>query len=190
MTALSDPSRRRPGLLVLGLVIGVVVTVIDQLVKEWVLEVLRPGVFVPFLGDGIGWQLVFNPGGAFGVPAPAWIFLTVTVIVVVVVVRLLPRASSAWQASGFGLLLAGALGNVIDRLIRPGDGNFGGGHVVDFVAWGSFPRFNVADAAITVGFVLLVATMLIDERRQARLAALGGSDADERPPGEHPAPDQ
>lgn len=149
----------------------IAVVAIDQFVKEWVLEVLTPGVFVPFLGASIGWQLVFNPGGAFGVPAPSWVFLIVTLLVTVVVLRLLPFATSKWQAVGLGLLLAGAIGNVIDRLFRSGDEGFGGGHVVDFVAWGWFPRFNVADAAITIGFVVLVLTMLFNDYRQRRHAA-------------------
>jgi signal peptidase II len=82
----------------------------------------------------------------------------------------LPRTSSSWQAAAYGLLLSGAVGNVIDRLVRDGGPDapsFGGGEVVDFVAWGSFPRFNVADSAITVGFVLLVLTLWLDERRTA-----------------------
>lgn len=184
MTSEPTASERRPARLLFGIAVAVVIVVIDQLVKEWVLDVLTPGVFVPFLGESIGWQLVFNPGGAFGIPAPTWIFLIVTAVVVVVVVRLLPRASSAWQALGLGLLLAGALGNVIDRLFRPGDPGFGGGHVVDFVAWGWFPRFNVADAAITVGFVVLVLTILIDERRRSGGSGQATGDLDDGAPGD------
>lgn len=153
-----------------GLSVAVLFVVLDQVTKVFAEQLLEPGRFVPWLGPNIGWQLVYNPGGAFGLPAPAWIFLVVTVIVVVIVARTLPRTSSSWQAGAYGLLLAGAVGNVIDRLLRdggPAAPSFGGGEVVDFVAWGSFPRFNVADSAITVGFALLVLTLWLDERRLA-----------------------
>jgi len=166
-------SQPRISRLLLGLAVAGVLVAADQLVKAWVLDVLTPGVFVPFLGNSIGWQLVFNPGGAFGIPAPSWVFLVVTVVVVVVVARLLPRASTRWQAVALGMLLAGAIGNVIDRLARSDGQGFGQGAVVDFVAWGTFPRFNVADASITVGFALLVITMWADEYRRRDLPAEG-----------------
>jgi signal peptidase II len=166
-----------------GLIVAAVVIVLDQATKQLALELLEPGRFVPWLSDAVGWQLVFNPGGAFGIGAPHWIFLIVTVIVVAVVARSLPRCHTITSATAYGLLLAGAIGNAIDRLFRPGGPDapsFGGGKVVDFVAWGSFPRFNVADSAITVGFVLLVLGLLLEERaavRARRTAADTGEDA-------------
>lgn len=137
---------------------------LDQATKELVEGVLTPREFVPLLGDSIGWQLVYNPGGAFGLPAPAPLFLIVTVVVVVIVARTLPRTTSLLQGSAYGLLLAGAIGNMLDRVLRAGDG-FLGGEVVDFVAWGSFPRFNVADICITIGFGLLVIALWREERK-------------------------
>lgn len=181
-TAHPQPSPRRS--VTVGLTVAAVFIVLDQVTKILAERLLEPGRFVPVLGDRIGWQLVYNPGGAFGLPAPAWIFLVVTVVVIVVVARILPRTTSSWQAAAYGLLLAGAVGNVIDRLLRdggPGRPAIGGGEVVDFVAWGTFPRFNVADSAITVGFVLLVLTLWLEERHAAAqdaatTAALEGTD--------------
>lgn len=143
----------------LGLAVAAVLLVADQVVKFIVEQVLERGEFVPWLSDDIGWQLVYNDAGAFGLPLPSWSFLVVAVVVVVVVVRNLPRVSRVVPAIAYGMLVAGALGNVVDRVVRigdPGDPRWLYGHVVDFVAWGGFPRFNVADSAITVGFVLLV----------------------------------
>jgi signal peptidase II len=153
--ATPDQGRRSLGL---GLGVAAAVVVLDQVVKWFVEQVLEPGVYVPWLSDDIGWQLVYNDGGAFGLPMPSWFFLVVAPAVVVVVVRNLPNVERPLPTVAYGLLLAGAIGNVVDRLVRagdPGDPRFLHGHVVDFVAWGSFPRFNVADAAITIGFVLL-----------------------------------
>jgi signal peptidase II len=150
-----------------GLLVASALVVLDQATKELAEAWLVPGRFVPWLSDAVGWQLVYNPGGAFGVPAPAWVFLVVTVAVVAIVVRTLPRSPSVTGAVAYGMLLAGAIGNVLDRLFRPGDPDlwFGGGYVVDFVAWGTFPRFNVADSSITVGFLLLVVALWGEEHR-------------------------
>lgn len=132
----------------------------DQGTKEWALRTLTPGEFVPLLGAHVGWQLLFNSGGAFGLPAPAWVFLIVAIIVTVLVWRVLAQAPSPLAVTGFALLLGGAYGNIVDRLFRASDG-FASGAVVDFVAWGSFPRFNVADAAITVGVALVFLSLLV-----------------------------
>jgi signal peptidase II len=181
----TGPHRRS---VVVGLTVTVVFIVLDQLTKDLVLRVLEPGVFVPWLGERVGWQLVFNPGAAFGIPAPPLLFLVVSAIVLVVVLRALPRTDSLLQATAFGLLLAGALGNVLDRLFRAGDpdGGLATGYVVDFVAWGTFPRFNVADSAITVGFVLLVVALFLEERRHRELDAASEVAEDDEPgePGE------
>ncbi len=141
--------------------------VLDQATKLLALRVLDLGRKVPLLGDAVGWQLIENPGAAFGLRAPTWVFLVVTVLVVTIVVRSLPHVPNLLQASAYGLLLSGSLGNMVDRVVRAEDG-FLSGKVVDFVAWGSFPRFNVADSWITIGFGLLVVALLLEDRRASR----------------------
>lgn len=151
-----------------GLLAAAAAYLLDQATKHLAESVLVRSRFVPWLSDGIGWQLTYNDGGAFGFPAPSVFFLVVTVVVAVIVVRNLPIAHRPGQAVAYGLLLAGALGNATDRVVRtgdPGDPRYLNGHVVDFVAWGSFPRFNVADVAITIGFVLLVVSLWLEERK-------------------------
>jgi signal peptidase II len=145
------------------------VVVLDQIAKRIVLSRLEPGVFVPFLGERIGWQLIFNPGAAFGIPLPPLVFPIVTIVVLVVVVRGIPEHPAPLLVLSQGLILGGALGNVIDRVVRADAGLFSG-KVVDFVAWGSFARFNVADAAITVGVALMVLALLLEERADRRAA--------------------
>jgi signal peptidase II len=150
----------------IGILLGIafVVVVLDQFVKELVLSVLEPGRFVPLIGSSIGWQLVFNPGAAFGLRLPPVVFPIITLVLLVVVVRSLREPIGWWGVLGQGLVLGGAFGNVIDRLVRPGDGSAVGGYVVDFVAWGGFPRFNIADASITVGVALFIIVTLLSER--------------------------
>jgi len=174
----------------LGLLVTAAVVVLDQATKELAEALLDLGQFVPFLGERIGWQLVYNPGAAFGLPAPVWLFLIVTVLVTTIVLRALPKTTSLLTATAYGLLLAGALGNAVDRLVRPNVvgqvSGFFQGDVVDFVAWGTFPRFNVADSAITVGFVLLTIALWREERA---LRAAEGIDDEGEAATEGQAPD-
>jgi signal peptidase II len=159
----------------LGVLLAIAGILLDQATKVLAEAVLAPGEFVPLIGQGVGWQLVYNPGAAFGLPAPPWIFLIVTVLVTVIVGRSLPATRSLLQATAYGLLLAGALGNLVDRVVRAEDG-FLTGEVVDFVAWGTFPRFNVADSWITIGFVLLVLALWREERQLAADGSAGGAE--------------
>jgi signal peptidase II len=157
---------RRPSLnwtLLVAVVSAVVVA--DQLVKRLALAQLEPGVYVPLVGSRIGWQLVFNPGAAFGLPLPPVVFPLVTLVVLVLVVRSLPSEPAPLLVGAQSLIVGGAIGNVVDRIVRAEDGVLFSGRVVDFVAWGSFPRFNVADAAITVGVALVVLALMLEERR-------------------------
>lgn len=166
---------RRPVLLLAGVAVAVVA--VDQAVKAFVLDALVPGRFVPLLGDGIGWQLVFNPGAAFGIPLPAPVFPVVTLVVLVAVLRSLGEAPGPGTVVAQGLVVGGALGNLADRVVRAAPGDPLGGLVVDYVAWGSFPRFNVADAAITVGVALLLVVLLLEERRSGTADAAGAAGA-------------
>ncbi len=167
------PAQTRDNWLVqLGLLTAAIAFLLDQSTKHVAETVLVRSRMVSWLGPKVGWQLTYNDGGAFGFPAPSVFFLVVTVVVTVIVVRNLPIVTRPSQAVAYGLLLAGAVGNATDRVLRtgdPGDARFLHGHVIDFVAWGSFPRFNVADVSITCGFALLLLTLWLEERRHAEV---------------------
>ena len=134
---------------------------IDQLTKEWALAALDGSVAIL---PSLNFVLVHNPGAAFGLFAQAggwqrWFFIGVGVAVGVFVTVWLWRAARSgarWLAAGLSLVLGGALGNLGDRIVR--------GAVVDFVDlyYGRYhwPTFNVADAAITLGAVMLVLASL------------------------------
>ncbi len=96
-----------------------------------------------------------NPGAAFSIGTGATVLFTaVAVAVIVVIARTARRLRSLAWALVLGLLLGGAMGNLVDRLFRsPGVGR---GHVVDWIELPHWPLFNVADSAIVVGGILAV----------------------------------
>lgn len=155
--ARTDPAHRRR-LLVLLTSLTVGVLVLDQLTKVVALRELSETERVTLLGDLLGLRLVFNPGAALSIAnGQTWLLTLVATAVVVVVIRASRRLGSRGWAVAFGLLLGGALGNLVDRFFRePG---FARGHVVDFIAYGNVFVGNVADIAIVgaAGLIMLLA---------------------------------
>ncbi|MGP5293840.1 signal peptidase II [Corynebacterium casei] len=146
-------------------VIVIAVAVIDQAVKQLMLNWLNPGEAVPVIGDWFRFYLLFNPGAAFsmGGEGSTWLFTTIQLVFVIGVAIAAPRMKDRWEAFGLALLAGGALGNLTDRLFRePG---FWFGHVVDYISVGKFAVFNIADASITVGVIVFILAMLTEERR-------------------------
>ncbi len=131
---------------------------LDYLVPVPLLPVLNltlsynPGAAFSFLGDASGWQ--------------RWLFSGFAVAISVFLVAWLRRlpAGERWMTWSLSLLLGGALGNLVDRLIH--------GHVIDFIhvyydRW-HYPIFNVADIAITVGVGMILFHAFVLEKRQGR----------------------
>ena len=145
--------------------ITVAVFVIDQAAKWAVLRNLTPGEPLDLLGRWFRFLLVFNSGAAFSMGSGStWIFTTIQIaFILVAYLYFVPRLTSRLEAIGLGLIAGGAAGNLCDRLVRPPA--FFVGHVVDFISVGSFAIFNVADAAITCGVVLMVAALVRDGAR-------------------------
>lgn len=107
----------------------------------------------------VHWQ---NTGAAFGMFAGLGAVFTVLAIIVSIAIiyyfPLIPREDRLIRFA-MGLQLGGALGNLVDRLTR--------GYVTDFISLGNFAVFNVADASITVGTILLILGMWLKERKVA-----------------------
>ncbi|WP_278265578.1 signal peptidase II [Nocardia sp. AG03] len=138
------------------LAIAVVLFGLDLLTKCLAVAFIDPGESVPIIGDFARLTLVRNPGAAFSMATGmTWLLTLIAAAVVIGVIRIGSTLRSLWWAIGLGMVLGGALGNLVDRLFRyPGPLQ---GHVVDFVAVGWWPVFNVADSAIVCGAILLVA---------------------------------
>ncbi|KIQ08117.1 hypothetical protein RU01_20510 [Rhodococcus sp. MEB064] len=149
----SRPAARRMRRLV---TVAAVVLALDLATKIAAVALIAPGERVGIVGDTVTLRLVRNAGAAFSMATGmTWLLTLVAVAVVIGVVRIGRTLRSGWWALGLGLVLGGALGNLIDRFFRaPGPLQ---GHVVDFVSIGWWPVFNVADSSIVCGAILLVA---------------------------------
>ncbi|HVF06785.1 MAG TPA: signal peptidase II [Frankiaceae bacterium] len=129
----------------------------DVATKVWAVERLS-GREIDTLGGLVVLHLHRNPGAAFGLAGGATVvFSLIALVIVGVIVRVARQLASRWWAVALGLLLGGASGNLLDRLLRsPGPLR---GHVVDFIDlhWNGrsvWPVFNVADMAIVTGAAL------------------------------------
>jgi signal peptidase II len=153
--------------------LGAFVVVLDQLVKWRIVTAFDYGderVLLPFLSL-VRWH---NEGAAFSMLSSAggwqrWFFIALALVFVLFIIYELRRMPAEHRIMGwvYGLILGGAVGNLIDRVVN--------GYVVDFVLvhWGTwyFPAFNVADAALSIGAALWIWVMIIDSLRERRKEA-------------------
>jgi signal peptidase II len=147
--AVAPLSGRQPRRLLLAGAVGAAVVAADQVTKSLAQADLRQPVhlFGPF-----GLSLGYNSGSAFSLfTGDSGVLAVVAAVLVVGLAWLAWRAPSAAVAAAVGLVLGGAVGNLCDRAFRGHHGD-----VVDFVTLTHWPTFNVADASVTVGLVLLV----------------------------------
>ncbi len=139
---------------------AVVIIALDQLTKWWAVRALGDGDQVDLIGS-LRLRLSSNTGAAFSIGDGRNLGPVIAVLALVVVGFLVTTGDSARRRFGavaVGLVAGGAVGNLADRAFRdrPGSGLFGGA-VVDFIDLQWWPVFNVADAAIVVGAIALVA---------------------------------
>ncbi len=128
----------------------------DQATKALALASLDPARPIELLGGLLTLQLIRNPGAAFSMGENLTVALTVVAIAALafVLAWLVPRVRTRSWVAASGLLLAGILGNLTDRLVRePGPFR---GHVIDFLQLPYFAIFNVADICITAAAILVI----------------------------------
>jgi signal peptidase II len=139
------------------IVVALVVTAIDAVSKAWARQSL--GGHDVHVAGSVWFHLQFNSGISFSINQSGPLvttLLTVLIALGVLVVGL--RASFGPPTYGFGLLIGGGLANLLDRLAASPH------EVTDFIALGAFPVFNLADVAITAGFIVLIVSALRGER--------------------------
>jgi len=130
-----------------------VVYALDRMTKLWVEAALAGRPPIEIVPGVLSFNYTTNSGGAFGLGRSApWVFAGATVLVSVVIVFVSFRLDRRPLALALGLILGGALGNLTDRILNgPGLS----GHVIDFIDLQVWPVFNLADASIVVGAILL-----------------------------------
>lgn len=134
--------------------IGLVVVVADQMTKWWARAALDDGPIVLIPGI-LRFRLTENPGSAFSLFQDAGVFLAFGAVAAAVLILVtVEQTTRVDELAGMALILGGAVGNLVDRIIRA-DG-FLDGAVTDFIDLTRWPTFNVADSAITVGAALLL----------------------------------
>jgi signal peptidase II len=138
----------------------IVLLILDRLTKWWVSTSLEFAVPHNLIGNTIRLTRVHNDGGAFGIfSGRGTVFLVISSIVAAILflILLTMQIDSKMIRAGMAFVLAGAIGNLIDR--------FQWGYVLDFFEIRGFPIFNVADACITVGAVFIILAILFGGER-------------------------
>lgn len=157
-------------------VLAAAVIAVDRFVGRAMTEALGPGADRHswwLIGDDVGLEYVRNTGAAFGVlkgnpELLGAVSIAVCIGFVWLILNEMSRAT--WAVLAAGLLVGGAASNLLGRFVD--------GYVTDYVALGPWPRFNVADSAITVGVGIFVISLLFDAEpaRHERDDALQGGD--------------
>ena len=156
-------------MLYFGLAIAGLVIVVDQVSKIIVLSALGPfqGVSVtPFLNLVV----VLNTGISFGLFASGgelgrYLLVALALIVSIILMRWLASSTNRFVCAALGMIIGGAFGNVIDRLVHKAVVDF-----LDFHLYGwHWPAFNVADSAITIGVALFVLASLLERYGRSKL---------------------
>jgi signal peptidase II len=142
------------------LFLALVVLLLDQISKQWILANLGPEPMqyeIPVVGDWFSIIYSRNTGVAFGLfqnMSPLFIVVSLLISAGAIYVYATYLPNDVWNVQiSLGLILGGALGNVVDRILL--------GYVVDFIRVGWWPVFNVADSAITVGAAVLALFLLL-----------------------------
>ncbi|MFR0582856.1 signal peptidase II [Limosilactobacillus mucosae] len=153
---------KKQSLLPWSLILIAALIIVDQVVKHWVtgnIPLNSGRTLIPGLLD---LDNLHNTGAAWSMlEGRQWFFAVVTVTAIIVVAYLMwKNRRSAWMMTGLSLIMAGAVGNFIDRLSQ--------GYVVDMFALQNvnFPVFNVADACLTIGvFIMLIVVLKEDDHK-------------------------
>ena len=150
---------------------------LDWLTKYLAVVKLQMGVPFPVIGKVLQWQLIYNTGGLFGFNPKSWIpgfptnlfyYIMSTIAMIIIVIyysKIDVKAKFSYW--GISLIMPGALGNIFDRIIRPGKG------VVDFIRvdlnfppFNPWPIWNLADAYITIGVALIIIDLWFQEKEK------------------------
>lgn len=163
------------------LLLSITVIAFDQLSKFWVLNHLPEYQAIPVIEGFWNWYRTYNTGAAFSFLSDAggwqkYFFVVLATGITGLLTFWLSRTPRRdWKSAlPFALVIGGAIGNVIDRLLH--------GHVVDFIQWHwqdhYWPAFNIADSAIVAGAIGIALFGLLDSKRSAKTSEASGNGAE------------
>ncbi|MCD8037111.1 MAG: signal peptidase II [Clostridiales bacterium] len=145
--------------MIIPIILAVVLITVDQITKYIALTRLKPVGNVTFIKGFMDFTFVENRGAAFGIlNGKTWLLLIIAVIICVVLIAAMKKMPDTkeykWLKWTLMLIVAGAVGNIIDRLVR--------GYVVDFFEFTfmTWPVFNMADIYVVVGTILMAILVL------------------------------
>ncbi len=139
-----------------GLIVASAVIILDQATKWWVVTIFMNPPRVVDVWPFFSVVMVWNRGVTFGFLDDTpfwgqWAFVGLALAIVAVLLLWLRRAETKWRAAAIGLIIGGALGNVIDRVNYGAVADFLDFHVTGY----HWPAFNIADSAITLGVAIM-----------------------------------
>jgi signal peptidase II len=140
------------------LYLAIIIVILDQLTKWLIISTVSLGQQFHLL-PGIGIQYITNTGATFGILQNQNLVLAILTAAVVfgIVYYAKEFQKHPFLRISAGLIFGGGVGNLIDRLVHQ--------HVIDFIAIGWWPRFNIADSAITIGIILLLIYFIWYEKK-------------------------
>lgn len=143
--------------------LALVVLIVDQVTKYLVVQNIELYQVKAFLPGVLSWMYIQNTGAAWSIlEGQMWFFYVITTVVIIGVLYIMQKYAkkSRLFSMGLALILAGALGNFIDRIRL--------GYVVDMVRIEliDFPIFNVADMSLSIGVALIIVYVLLDEKNK------------------------
>ncbi len=143
--------------------LALVVLIVDQVTKYLVVQNIELYQVKAFLPGVLSWMYIQNTGAAWSIlEGQMWFFYVITTVVIIGVLYIMQKYAkkSRLFSMGLALILAGALGNFIDRIRL--------GYVVDMVRVElfDFPIFNVADMSLSIGVALIIVYVLLDEKNK------------------------
>lgn len=153
----------------LSALITIIAVALDQFTKVLVSRNMALGDTIPIIKDVLHITYVENRGAAFSMLSESrWVFLTFSTLAIAAIIYVMikfRRELSKLSSLSLAMVLGGAIGNMIDRTFR--GGVLFDGAVVDFIDFRliNFAVFNVADSFVCVGAVLLVLSVILDEKK-------------------------
>lgn len=155
------------GIRLIYYLLSLIIICFDQLTKWIIIKYMEFGESIPVIQNLFYITSHRNQGAAWGIlQGKLWFFYIITIIVIVLIVYYLQKYSKGkvLMSIALSMMLGGAIGNFIDRVFRK--------EVVDFIdvkIFGyNFPIFNIADASLTIGVILLIIVMFLEERKEKK----------------------